>query len=134
MPVAGDYNFQPDSSCYAMVTDGKLNKDHEEYPKPPEFDQSYDFLAKHKMKRMVSAMKEFNGVEPEMTNYSWVKPFNDSMKDEPFSGCLDYLFLSPKHFEVVETKELPSLDESGGPFPTEEEPSDHLMIRATLKL
>ena len=132
--VAGDYNFQPDSSAYELVTNGALSQDHEEYPKPPAFDSEFDMLEKHKITRMVSAYQMFNGKEPELTNYSWVKPFNEALKDEPFSGCLDYLFLSPEHFEVVDVRQLPSLEESGGPFPTEKEPSDHLMIRATLKL
>lgn len=49
----------------------------------------------------------------------------------PFHGSLDYIFLS-KGWKVVDTLRLPTLAEARGPFPSDEQPSDHLMLAATL--
>ena len=47
------------------------------------------------------------------------------------TGSLDYIFLS-KGWKVVDTLRLPTLAEARGPFPSDEQPSDHLMLAATL--
>lgn len=61
-----------------------------------------------------------------MTNYA--------RTGDVFAACLDYIFLSP---DVVATRTRPlptlaDLDAAGGPLPTLQEPSDHLMIAADL--
>ena len=76
---------------------------------------------------MRSAYKENNGKEPEFTNYAKVKD------DEPFIGTLDYIFLS-EHWKVNAVDPLPKLTDLEGPLPLEEEPSDHLLVSATISL
>eukprot|EP00913_Durusdinium_trenchii_P025720 g24136.t1 len=51
--------------------------------------------------------------------------------EEPFVGTLDYIFVS-KQTEVVSVERLPSSVTQGGHLPTEKEPSDHLLISATV--
>ena len=51
----------------------------------------------------------------------------------PFIGCLDYVFTSP-HFRVVGAPALPHRDGARGPYPTEAEPSDHLLLAVQLEL
>ncbi|RYY86198.1 hypothetical protein EON63_06095 [archaeon] len=56
------------------------------------------------------------------------------MKEDPiFVDTLDYIFLSPE-WEVKGTEQLPKRDEIQGPLPNTEEPSDHILISATLSI
>eukprot|EP00924_Labyrinthula_sp_SR-Ha-C_P001542 snap_masked-scaffold_18-processed-gene-1.21-mRNA-1 protein AED:0.06 eAED:0.07 QI:0/-1/0/1/-1/1/1/0/355 len=114
--LLGDFNMQPDSELYKDFT-----RD--------------DF---------VSAYKVFAGKEPEVTNYA-VSVFKAKRKDEEdevneFIGTLDYIFLSPfggKRFEVEDCVSLPSIievQEQAASFPSDKEPSDHLLIGCTLTL
>jgi mRNA deadenylase 3'-5' endonuclease subunit Ccr4 len=48
-----------------------------------------------------------------------------------FIDTLDYIFLSPQ-WSVQEVPALPHRDGANGPFPNENEPSDHLLIAAEL--
>ena len=74
---------------------------------------------------MRSAYVLKNKVEPEFTNYAKTKD------DPPFIGTLDYIFLS-SHWKVNRVKSLPTLQGFQGPLPTENEPSDHLLISADI--
>ena len=76
---------------------------------------------------MRSAYVLKNKVEPEFTNYAKVKD------DPPFIGTLDYIFLS-SHWKVNRVKSLPPLEGFQGPIPTENEPSDHLLISADISI
>lgn len=79
-----------------------------------------------KVTPMRSAYKEWHGQEPAFTNWAQVK------QEEPFKDTLDYIFLSPQ-WTVLGTGPLPN-ESISGPFPTEHEPSDHLLISADLSL
>ena len=79
-------------------------------------------------------------VEPEFTNYAHIKE-----DPEPFIGTLDYIFLSQKEgtsshdgvgqsWKVHSVEKLPSIEESGGPYPNKNEPSDHILIAADLEI
>lgn len=137
---AGDFNILPDSPHYQLLTTGRLDKKDPTYPPP-----KYGVEWKPEALAMDSAYALHNkgGYEPEFTNYAQVKD------DDPFIGTLDYIFLSQKQltssvsahgratghwWTVHDVKNLPSKDESGGPFPNEKEPSDHYLIAADLEL
>lgn len=53
--------------------------------------------------------------------------------DEPFIDTLDYIFVSDG-WQVNSVKKLPLRNEVNGPLPTENEPSDHILIAADLSL
>ena len=120
--VAGDWNFQPDSSMYSLVTTGSIDSSDSAFPElrvgddwRPDVEQP-----------MRSAYFVANGEEPEITNYA-------EFKKERFSGTLDYVFISDQ-FDVESTLPVPSLEDCDGPFPSPSEPSDHVMIGAQLLL
>lgn len=72
-----------------------------------------------------SAYAVFNGAEPDFTNYAQVRD------DPPFIGTLDYIFLSP-HWNVKNVRHLEIRQNVRGPLPTAVEPSDHVLISATV--
>lgn len=65
-------------------------------------------------------------------------------KTPGFAGCLDYLWLSESHFEVLQTLEMPygGADEITDPddvtdlppLPDEHHPSDHIAMGCVVKL
>lgn len=120
--LAGDWNIKPSSETYQMMTSGQLLPDDPTFP-----------TSKHgvhwecTMEAMRSAYTDFNGKEPDFTNYSRCK------EQEPFIDTLDYIFLS-KEWKVTGVKPIVQRDEAGGPFPNADEPSDHVLIRADLEL
>lgn len=133
---AGDFNIMPDSPHYKLLTTGKLDKSDPTYP-PLRYGKEWKIDALP----MDSAYALENS-EPEFTNYAQVKD------DDPFIGTLDYIFLSQKErtssvtegtesgqwWKVHGVQKLPSTEDSGGPFPNEKEPSDHVLIAADLEL
>ncbi|CAK9076760.1 unnamed protein product [Durusdinium trenchii] len=118
--LAGDFNFRPGSAPYELLTTGKLKEDHEHRP----VDVEGWSLWQECQLRSAYAEKHPQG-EPPFTNYAWNKD------EEPFVGTLDYIFVS-KQTEVVSVERLPSSVTQGGHLPTEKEPSDHLLISATV--
>jgi len=120
---AGDFNILPDSPHYKLLTTGALNESDATYPPA-----KHGVPWKIQMLPMDSAYFLANSTEPEFTNYAQVKD------EEPFIGTLDYIFLSKHEWRIRTVKELPSIADSGGPFPNEEEPSDHLLIYADIEL
>ena len=75
---------------------------------------------------MRSAYKAVHGREPEFTNFAQSKN-----APEAFKGCLDYIFVSdgPK---VVNCPPVPAAP-FVLPLPSKTEPSDHLLLEATLE-
>jgi 2',5'-phosphodiesterase len=135
--LAGDFNIMPDSPHYKLLTTGSLDKTDPTYP-PAKFGVEWTVEAE----AMDSAYAEF-GEEPKFTNYAHIQD-----QENPFIGTLDYIFLSRKAkttriidekvagewWKVIGVTKLPSVAESGGPFPNAVEPSDHLLISADLEL
>lgn len=135
--LAGDFNIMPDSPHYKLLTTGSLDKTDPTYP-PTKFGVDWAVEAE----AMDSAYVEI-GEEPEFTNYAHIQD-----QEDPFIGTLDYIFLSrkAKTTRIIDEKvagewwkvngvtKLPSVGESGGPFPNAVEPSDHLLISADLEL
>ncbi len=76
-----------------------------------------------------SAYLEALGSEPPITNHSFNGKFGE------FSGCLDYIFVSPQ-WKVNSVRALPSVEAMAavGPLPAKDEPSDHLLLAAELTL
>jgi 2',5'-phosphodiesterase len=122
--LAGDFNIMPDSPHYSLLRTGTLSPEDETYP-----DKKYDTNWKPELKGMRSAYFELNGEEPEFTNNA----HNGAMNAEPFIGTLDYIFLSDG-WNVLKVKDTPKKDELEGVFPDAEEPSDHVVIAASLKI
>ena len=75
---------------------------------------------------MQSAYAVSSHGEPDYPNYA-------KTRDDEFVGTLDYIFLSDE-WDVDGVQKIPTREEYPGPFPTEAEPSDHLLISADLSL
>ena len=120
----GDFNLKPDSDSYQLMTTGSLPPDVlgsalKAMPGLPP-------TALTVTAPMISAYAHLRGTEPTFTNYAY------SRRGGTFHGCLDYIWIS-KGVQVEEVIELPeTIEESGGPFPTHSEPSDHLMLGAVV--
>jgi mRNA deadenylase 3'-5' endonuclease subunit Ccr4 len=133
----GDYNFKPGDASYELLTTGTLASDDPVYEVPdPKFDPDFE-LAEYDLTLLDSfrsAYKEFNGEEPELTNYALTGNIREGLPPpEPFCDTLDYLFIS-EGIEVADVLQLPTKDESDGPYPNNSEPSDHLMLKAVVTL
>jgi len=123
--LAGDWNFKPGSAPYQLLTTARLPVTN---PAHPGHIDGESWRIDSGLEAMKSAYAEKNsGGEPEFTNYAWVKDDTD-----PFIGTLDYIFVS-QSTEVVSIGKLPALRSCRDPFPTSEEPSDHLMLSARLR-
>lgn len=104
------------------MTTGELEESSPFYPTPKN-----GMEWKPTMKPMRSAYALKNGKEPDFTNYA------QSRDSEPFIDTLDFIFLS-NEWSVSDVIELPHRENANGPFPNldEKEPSDHVMIAATV--
>lgn len=129
--LMGDFNFKPNTSPYALAkSGGSLDAAAEaceiecaplkgRLPKDGPWWQG----------GLESAYRSFHGKEPLFTNYA-----QSSFQDEPFVETLDYVWFTPGAFAVVACPQLPTREEAAGPFPNKREPSDHLLLNATLRL
>lgn len=121
----GDFNIKPTDIMYQLLTQGNVEKNNPAIPSNREGD-AWECT----VKPMKSAYKEYLGKEPDFTNWSKVK-------DGPeFIDTLDYIFLSNNDWIVEDVKKLPSRNDKSlaGPYPNQDEPSDHLAISSTLSL
>ncbi len=134
--LAGDFNILPDSPQYQLLTTGALDDNDNEREKsnspfPP---IKYGVKWETSCKKMKSAYAMYNsdGKESDFTNYA----HNGALSDESFIGTLDYIFLSEDHdWKVSDVAQLRHRsDVEDGPFPNESEPSDHVLIAATLEV
>ena len=121
--LMGDFNLKPGDGGYDLITTGTLASDHEAAPVPPAGEE-WSTSLKYPMR---SAYKVANGAEPDFTNFAQIKD------DPQFIDTLDYIFISPK-IEVAEVLQLPHRSEVKGPFPAPDEPSDHILLAATLRV
>lgn len=122
---AGDFNIKPGDTAYHLLTEGKLDVTHEDFPQPKvEDDTGWDT---NHVKQLRSMYVVKNGKEPDFTN-------NARVGDEPlFTTTLDYIFLSAQ-WSVEDIVQLASRDAIDGPFPNAAEPSDHVLIGANVSL
>jgi len=113
----------PTSTTYKLLTTGKLSKDDDTFP-----ESKHGVEWSPTLQPMQSAYSMHDGKEPDFTNYSKVKD------GETFVETIDYIFLSP-HWKTLGVKPLKHRDSvKDGPYPNACEPSDHVMIAATLQL
>lgn len=125
--LAGDFNIQPNSSAYRLLTTGILPPEDESFPTPSKYGMEW----KAKLRPMRSAYAVSPHGEPEFTNYAFV-----GNMEQPFQETLDYIFLSEHWHAVDNVKETYRKDDpvlaSSLSFPNADEPSDHLLIAATV--
>jgi len=119
--LMGDFNLKPGDGGYDLITTGDIPSGHEAAPVAPEGEEWSTALPYP----MRSAYKVKNGSEPDFTNFAQIKD------DPQFIDTLDYIFVSPA-VEVKEVMPLPHRNDVKGPFPSKAEPSDHIMLAATL--
>jgi len=124
--LMGDFNLKPGDAGHTLITTGNLDETNDAYPVLPEGYEGKPFVVRPPQK-MESAYARFNGQEPNFTNNAQIKD------DDPFIDTLDYIFVTDD-IEVVDVLELPHRDDVKGPFPTETEPSDHIMLAATIRV
>jgi 2',5'-phosphodiesterase len=115
---AGDFNFQPDSSCYDFITSGKLNESNPDYPR-----REYDPWKPELLYAFSSAYAQALGTEPKYTNFA-------HNKNSLFKGTLDYLFMSPG----ITAQNVVDIPQNTGPVPSKLEPSDHFLVGADFLL
>ena len=119
--LAGDFNIKPQDPQYELLTTGTMSVTDAAYPVAPEHEPWRPELST----ALSSAYAVAGGEEPAFTNWAKIRD------QEPFIETLDYIFLSD-HWRVHDVLPLPTRDTSPGPYPTEEEPSDHVMLAARL--
>lgn len=136
--LMGDFNCKTSSGAYELLTTGALAPSHSHYPTPPAHETKWT-PALSEGALFDSAYAVANGVEPEVTNvaYSGEPP-------QAFADCIDYIFVSPKKWEVLGVMPLPErasfTDGASDAIipelacPNTEQPSDHFMLGATLSL
>lgn len=123
--LTGDFNITPTSGAYQLLTTGSLPSNSPEFPYIPRGDP---WLPTVTPMRSAYRLASPQGTEPPFTNYGQFKT------NPPFINSLDYIFLS-KQWAVDGVGALAhSIAEFSGPLPADEEPSDHLMISAALRL
>ena len=129
--LAGDFNIQPGSAPYRLLTQGGLPSDEPLLPPSREGDSWKASLTRP----YVSAYVEALGNEPELTNYALNK-FNP----EPFMETLDYILAAPgdgAQWKVIGVRPLAgkqavaARDKS---YPSAVEPSDHVLLWSELEL
>lgn len=123
--ITGDFNLQPNSSTYKLLTQATLSTEEEDYPVHPAGPVvSARFASCPPLK---SAYVTANGAEPEFTN--------NARTDGPqFIECLDYIFTSGDNWTVNHVINLPPKSAAPHPYPDAIEPSDHILIGASLSL
>eukprot|EP00930_Biecheleria_cincta_P098284 TRINITY_DN89958_c0_g1_i1.p1 TRINITY_DN89958_c0_g1~~TRINITY_DN89958_c0_g1_i1.p1 ORF type:complete len:491 (+),score=68.58 TRINITY_DN89958_c0_g1_i1:22-1494(+) len=121
--VAGDWNTKPGDEAYRLITTGDIMQNSDAYPVVVEADNW-----KPKLQfPMYSAYCKHHGREPDFTNFAQVE------ESEPFIDTLDYIFCSPQ-LRVCDAPALPHRDSVAGPLPIASEPSDHILLAATLEI
>mgnify|MGYP000393457998 CR=1 FL=1 len=122
--LLGDFNFKPSDGMYELYMNGTISSSHSCYPEIPE-----RLKWVPDVEPVRSAYLEASGEEPEYTNNARVQ------EQDPFKETLDYIFVSDKwNVRSVRGLNLPPKEEQDHPFPDEVEPSDHVLIAATLTL
>tara|TARA_R100001163_G_C5068292_1_gene208346 strand:- start:2626 stop:3768 length:1143 start_codon:yes stop_codon:yes gene_type:complete len=127
---AGDFNIKPDSPQYKAIIQGKSGHNILGGFNPVVKDPGYDFFKP--MISVYAAVSEDTKTEPKFTNYA-----QSERSVNPFIATLDYIFLMGD-WDIKEVRELPGQDNPEEyfttPLPTVTEPSDHLMLVATLEM
>tara|TARA_B100000524_G_scaffold348292_2_gene252341 strand:+ start:2039 stop:3499 length:1461 start_codon:yes stop_codon:yes gene_type:complete len=138
--LAGDMNILPDSSAYALLSTGHCpdGADRPSLRRLREFGQRCEWRPELSS-RMRSAYVVATGAEPELTNHAATR-FVHSARTKPrhFTGTLDYIFMSEEWEGASDAVRTPTQHELRAErrvsYPDAFEPSDHVLIGATLSL
>ena len=124
--LAGDFNYKPGFAQHEMMQNGTLDEKHPECPIYPAWMNWRPALREP----FPSAHMLLHGEEPAFTNYSV------SRNGPLFAETLDYIFVSAKSIDATATAALPTREDYAHivSLPTEDEPSDHLLVSATLEI
>lgn len=124
--MLGDWNFGPDTAAYSLLTKGTLDTAHPGYPNIPSHETWRPEVG---IVPSRSAYAEFEG-EPAFTNRTC-----SGKVPQVFTGVLDFIFYSAnRDVRVVDVLDVPrAFDDDTPLLPNASEPSDHLMIGATLE-
>ena len=117
---------EQDSPQYELMTRGRLLPGNFAYPPPPPHEPWRPELPRP----LRSAYAEARGAEPDFTNYA----LTAHMRDGPFIGTLDYIWLAGDALAAERADALPHRSVVAGPYPTADEPSDHVLLAADLRL
>ncbi len=142
--IAGDFNSKPGSTVYNLLTTGRPTGSVIPSRNYEQMQISGKNVFPLKSPPLRSAYKEASaaadrdgdekgGSEPSYTNFAR-RLFKGVQND--FCDTIDYIFIS-KDWSVLSVRELPDKDETLSTvdsYPTLEEPSDHLLLAATLTL
>ncbi|GAB0494535.1 hypothetical protein MMPV_005829 [Pyropia vietnamensis] len=121
--MAGDLNIKPGDAAYRLLTTGGLPRGDAAYPHP----RAHDPWRPDVPAPLASAYVRVWGREPGWTNYAQIG------EAPPFVETLDYVLVTPG-VDVVDVLPTPEREAVGGPLPTAAEPSDHILIGATVRL
>eukprot|EP00750_Incisomonas_marina_P020255 INCI3873.1.p1 GENE.INCI3873.1~~INCI3873.1.p1 ORF type:complete len:396 (+),score=69.92 INCI3873.1:129-1316(+) len=123
--LLGDFNIKPGDPAYDMVIAGSLDSDRLARIQQRVFpDWRPQLLTPLDSAYCKASGKAGAAGEPEYTNHTF-------SGGNPFTGTLDYIFIS-SHFDVSSVIETPPLTDETVICPNHDEPSDHILIGATL--
>ena len=126
-------NSQPTTTSYNVLVGNEIKPNEK-----PEKETIGDDWEPIMNPPLLSAYFIKNKKEPRVTNdgHQISQNSDGTIRDSGrFSGTLDYIFLSDDRFQVIDVKELDNIfTEEEGPYPSKEEPSDHVLISANLLL
>ena len=125
--LAGSFNVKPLDPAYVLVTTGKLGAAFQKYCPQPRANAINHFDTA--VSPLKSAYVASNGREPDFTIFSRSKWHADTV-----IATLDYIFCSTR-WKVIDVAPLPGRDslKRDAPFPSDQEPSDHILISAVLE-
>lgn len=125
--LCGDFNSEPESAVYELLTQGTLVGPH------PELEEKGDFRVLPQLKNIIqsldlaSVMTAPTGTEPVFTNFTG-----------KFRGTLDYMFYSPSRLRVLAIAAVPPEKDlerdCGEGLPSACYPSDHVHLCCDLAL
>ena len=133
--LCGDFNVKPYDASYKLLTSGALGEAFAAYAPPPQADVApAQAFAPVLEPPLTSAYAAATGAEPDFTNFAYTKPMGGER--DAFVETLDYIFCSAGQWKVAGVKELRSKQglDTSKPYPTADEPSDHVMLAADLEL
>lgn len=123
--ICGDFNSEPSSSVYQFLSEGTVDRNHEDLAVDPMkvLPDSDNII--HSVD-LSSVMVTAFGSEPEFTNYT-----------KSFKGTLDYIWYTPGRLRVLAVTNIPQegdITEHGEALPSVTYPSDHIMLSADMCL
>ena len=131
--LMGDFNFKPGDSPYILAASGGSFEAAKIGAAIPEELEGLKARLPENAPwpaGLGSAYRIFHGNEPLFTNFA-----QTGAMGEPFVDTLDYIWFTPQQLSVIDCPRLPQTrEEVQGPFPNQAEPSDHLPLRATLRV